>query len=166
MTGYALLFDLDMVLADWSHRLPLIQQEPPDREAFYAAMPADPPIPAGVVLYNMLITQAQIIGHAIQAGNVQGAEVPFVDVLTCRPERTREVTMQWFVDNGLLAPRAMHMREDLDVRPHHLIKLDMYRKHYDGKEEVLVLFEDNADTIKAFRDIGITVYQVCESGLN
>jgi hypothetical protein len=129
-------------------------------------MPNDPVIPAGCVLYNFLVTQAQVIGHAISLGKVEGAEVPFVDVMTCRPERTREITQQWFVNNGLLAPRRMHMREDLDTRPHHIIKLDMYRKHYDGKEEVMVLFEDNVDTIKAFRDIGITVYQVCESGLN
>ncbi len=166
MKSYVFLVDLDGVMADWSHRLPLIHQEQPDWEAFYAAMPADPVIPAGCVLFNFLVTQSQIIGHAIAAGNVHGAEVPFVDVVTCRPERTRQVTMEWFTANGLLAPRHMHMREDMDTRPHHIIKLDMYRQHYDGKEEVLVLFEDNTDTIKAFRDIGITVYQVCESGLN
>ena len=166
MKSYVFLIDLDGVLADWSHRLPLIQQEPEDREAFYAAMANDPVIPAGCVLFNMLVTQAQIIGHAISAGNVTGAEVPFVDIITCRPERTRDTTMVWFEANGLLAPRRMHMREDLDTRPHSVIKMEMYEKYYKGKEEVLVLFEDNADTIKAFRDIGITVYQVCESGLN
>ena len=42
MKSYVFLIDLDGVLADWSHRLPLIQQEPEDRESFYAAMPNDP----------------------------------------------------------------------------------------------------------------------------
>lgn len=178
MKSYVFLFDLDMVLADWTHRLPLIHitkidgdtpmdispaNDPKpiaDWDGFYAAMPRDPVIPAGCVLYNFLVTQAQIVGHAVEAAGkeLQGAEVPYVDVITCRPERTRQVTMEWFVANGLLAPRRMHMREDLDVRPHHEIKMEMYQKYYAGKEEVLCLWDDNEDTIRAFRSIGVTVY--------
>lgn len=158
--SYSFIFDLDGVIADWRHRLML------QGEAFYDAMLQDPLIPAGAVLYNMLVTQAQIIGHAVQIGKVQGAEVPFVDIMTCRPERMRMATMQWFAQSELLAPRRLLMREDLDVRDHHIIKMQMYREYYEGKEEVIIMFEDNKDTIKAFRNEGITVYQVCESPFN
>ena len=166
MKSYVFLWDIDMVLADWSHRLPHIQKEPQDWPAFYEAMPNDPVIPAGAVLLNLLITQCQILGHAVVGGNVLGAEIPFIDVITCRPERMRQTTMEWFVKNELLAPRTMHMRADLDTRPHHVIKMEMYEKFYKGKEEILVVFEDSPETIKAFRNEGITVYQVCESQLN
>jgi len=158
--SYSFIFDLDGVLSDWRHRLML------QGEHFHDAMISDPGIPAGVVLFNMLVTQAQIIGHAIQMGKVEGAEVPFVDIMTCRPERMRITTMQWMANTGLLSPRRLLMREDLDVRAHHIIKMEMYREYYRDKEEVLILFEDNADTIKAFRNEGITVYQVCESPFN
>lgn len=167
--AYVFLFDIDMVLADWRPGRKFVDCDKPDWPAYYQTLPDFPVIPAGAVLFNFLVTQSQIIGHAIQAGKgdlPEGAEIPYVDVITCRPERTREATMNWFVANALLAPRQMHMREDMDGRPHHLIKLDMYRKHYEGKEEALILFEDNADTIRAFRDIGVTVYQTCASGLN
>jgi hypothetical protein len=159
--SYVFLWDIDGVLADWNHRLMCC-----DRDEFYARMKDDPPIPAGVVIYNMLVTQAQIIGHAVQHGKLENAEIPYVDVMTCRPRSTAQITYEWFQANGLLMPRAIHMREDDDHRPHKEIKMDMYERYYKDKEEVLVLFEDNIETIKAFRDIGITVYQVCESPLH
>lgn len=164
--SYSFVFDLDGVLADWTHRLMY------DGEKFYEEMLNDPAIPAGAVLFNMLVTQAQIIGHAIQHGKevgveLQSAEVPFVDIWTCRPERTRLITQEWLGHAGLLMPRRILMRDDLDVRPHHRIKMEWYRNFYESKgEQVFLIFEDNADTIKAFRDEGITVYQTQESPLN
>lgn len=167
--GYALIFDLDGVLADWSHRRYHYgtdwSDNSPDmlasREVGNLLIPNDEPIGAGVVLFNMLITQAHIIGRAIVGSGLDDAQVPFVDILTCRPNRLREVTVKWMNDKGLLAPRALHMRADDDHRPHEVIKMEMYEKFYKGKEDVMVLFEDNERTIKAFREAGITVYQVC-----
>jgi hypothetical protein len=156
--GYVILFDIDGVLAE--------RQEFPDLDAFYAALPTMQGIPAGVVLFNLLTTQAQIVGHAIIHGKIMGAEIPFVDLITCRKESSREATMKWCDEIGMIVPRKMLMRADDDHRPHKEIKMDMYERYYKDKEEVLVLFEDNIETIKAFRDIGITVYQVCESPLH
>lgn len=154
---YAFLFDIDGVLADCSKSIH--HYNAGNIQEFHKEMAMFPIIHAGVVLYNFLVTQAQIIGHAITHGNIEGAEVPFVDLITARPERMRQTTMEWFESNGLLAPRNLHMRADDDFRDPSTIKLEIYHKHYFAKEEVLMLFEDNAETIRAFRDLGITCYQ-------
>ena len=156
MAGYAILWDLDQCIADWSHRLPL--REAGNWTDFYAEIPNDPTLP-GAVLWNLLANQARMLEQAViqKALNI---DYPVLDVLTCRPERMREATVKWFEDNGLLQPRVMHMRRDDDIRPPQEIKVEMWRKHYEGVEEVLALFEDNADTIEAFREIGITCYHV------
>ena len=160
MRSYVILFDVDSVLSDWNHRRHHYD-DPATHELGNELLPNDDPIPAGVVLYNMLLTQAQIISHAIVHANMKDAEIPYVDVITCRPERMRQATMEWFVKNGLLAPRSLHMRDDLDTRPHAEIKWEMYETYYKGKEECLVLFEDNPETTQYFRERGVTVYQVC-----
>ena len=177
--NYVILFDLDGVIADWSHRLPYIQlnkldadtpidlspaNDPKpyaDWDAFYAAMPDDPIIEAGATLYNLLATQCLVLGHAIREKQIE-ADTPFIDLISCRPEKMRQVTLDWLNKNELIMPRNLHLRADNDDRPHWRIKLDMYEQFYEGRETVLVVFEDNAETIAAFRGMGITCYQVCD----
>jgi hypothetical protein len=141
MKSYVIAFEIDGVLAD------------KDGNA----------IPSGVVLYNMLVTQAQIMGHALQhmekeGVDTEGGEIPFVDVITYRPDSRMDETAQWFHDNGLLPPRSIHARMDLDIRPAHEVKMAMYDGIYQGKEEMLGVFEADADTVKAFRDRGVACY--------
>lgn len=176
MTSYVLLFDIDGCIADWSHRLhhieitkiegnqpidirPIMDPKPyADWDAFYAAMPDDPVLP-GATIWNLLANQAAMIQKAVIA-KALNIEYPVCDILTCRPEKMRAVTVDWLERNGLMLPRALHMRADDDNRPHHEIKLEMYRQHYAGKEEVLAFYDDNADTIAAFKALGITCYHV------
>ena len=166
MSAYAIIFDLDGCLADWSHRLHYIEIKGPvmdpkpnaDWDAFYDAMPDDPVLP-GAVLYNLLVNQSRFLQRQVALGK-GSFDVPVVDILTCRPEKMRAVTESWFERNGLLKPRAMHMRADDDDRPHAEIKLEMYRQHYLGKEEVIAVFDDNPDIIAAFRSAGVMAYHV------
>ena len=180
MNAYALIFDIDGCIADWSHRLHYIRDfevkgmralgglqvnqdrwyplPNPDLDAFYAAMPDDPVLP-GAVIYNLLVNQSRYLHRQVSLGKVS-AEWPAVDVISCRPEKTRAVTVEWFERNGLLQPRAMHMRADDDDRPHAEIKLEIYKEFYLGREEVVALFDDNAETIAAFREVGVPCYQV------
>ena len=163
--SYCILWDLDGCIADWSHRLHYInngetfpQQKRENIDAFYAAMPDDPVMP-GAAIWNLLANQAAMIQKAVIA-KALNVDYPVCDILTCRPEKMRAVTLDWFERNGLMLPRALHMRADDDNRPHHEIKLEMYRQHYAGKEEVLAFYDDNADTIAAFKALGITCYHV------
>lgn len=154
--GYVIALDLDGVLADCSGSMHHYDNS--NLQLFHEEMPDFPVIPSGVVIYNFFVTQAQIIAHAIKLGNVENAEIPCVDIWTARPERLRKMTVEWFEKNGLLAPRKMLMREDLDMRDHGTIKLEFYKKHYKGKEELLCLFDDNNETINKFRSEGLTCY--------
>lgn len=154
MAGYVIAFDIDGVLADWSHRVGNMKTDP---EAFYEAMPRDPTLP-GAVLWNLLANQAAMLQKAIQERQLD-IDWPALDILTCRPEKMRSVTLEWFERNGLMLPRAMHMRADDDDRLHSEIKLEMYRNHYEGKEEVVGLFDDNTETVEIFRGVGVPCYQ-------
>lgn len=153
LKSYAILFDLDGVIADWRRRLQ--HRDNGDWETFYKEMPYDELLPAGAVVYNLMATQCRILGHAIHEKGLD-ADVPMVDIVTCRPEKMRSVTVAWLVSNGLVMPRNLHMRPDDDERPHHEIKADMYRQFYQKRgESVLVLFEDNTETIEAFEKLGV-----------
>lgn len=157
---YAIAFDLDGVIADWSHRLPLIQPTNgmvSDWHSFYEAMPDDPTLP-GAVVYNLLANQSAMIQQAVIA-KALNIDIPCVDVLTCRPEKMRAVTLEWFERNGLMLPRAMHMRADDDDRPHAEIKVEMWRQHYES-DELLGIFEDNAAAIAAFKELGVATFHV------
>ena len=159
MRAYAFLFDLDGVIADWRPRLK--HRDAGDWDTFYKEMPYDEVLPAGAVTYNLMATQCRILGHAIREKGLD-ADAPMVDIVTCRPEKMRAVTITWLASNGLIMPRNLHMRPDDDERPHHEIKLDMYRQFYEGKEAVMALFEDNLDIIQAFEAIGITCVHMRE----
>jgi hypothetical protein len=124
-------------------------------------------IPSGVVLYNMLVTQAQIMGHALQhmekeGADLEGGEIPFVDVVTYRPDSRGDETVQWFLDNGLLPPRNIHTRINHDIRPVQEVKMMLYDAIYQGKEEVLAAFDADPETAKAFRDRGVACYMAGE----
>lgn len=161
---YVLLFDIDGVLADWSHRLHFIKRQNwqdiflPDWDAFYAAMPDDPVLP-GAIIYNLLVGQSRFLHRQVSLGKA-ACEYPVVDCVTCRPEKMRCVTVDWFERNGLLQPRVIHMRRDDDMRPHHEIKVEIWKKHYERVETVLAIFDDNAETIAAFKELGVTAYHV------
>jgi hypothetical protein len=158
LKSYAILFDLDGTIIDIGHRLKHLRKPVPDWDAFYAAADSDDLIPGGAVIYNLIATQARMLGHAIKEGG-HDAEIPFVDIITWRPERMRPQTIAWLATCGLIMPRALHMRADDDNRHGEAVKLDMFERHYDGKENVLAVFEDNPLVIRVFREIGIHCYQ-------
>jgi len=135
--SYAIIFEIDGVLMDSKGEA----------------------IPSGVVLFNMLVTQAQIIGHALREDDGDH-EIPYVDIVTNRPERDRSKMIEWCNGIGMLEPRAIHMREDLDMRPPHIIKQESSQNIYAGKgEEVLMRFESDPDTVEAFTSLGVSCYQ-------
>ncbi|CAK0755435.1 conserved hypothetical protein [Gammaproteobacteria bacterium] len=156
MHSYVIVWDLDGCIADWAHRVPLLEAK--DYDAFYAAMSKDEPIAAGAVIYNLLATQSMVLGHAIQEAKLE-ADIPFVDIITCRPEHVRHKTEKWMEDNGIIAPRSMHMRANNDNRPHVEIKMEIYRKRY-REGEVLAVFDDSPEIVEAWRKAGVACYQV------
>lgn len=81
---------------------------------------------------------------------------------TGRSEDSRSVTQAWLDEHmGLEAP--LFMRADGDARPDAVVKLELFdrfiRDHYD----VLCVFEDLSPVVKAWRSIGLAVFQVAKT---
>ncbi len=117
------VFDLDNTLADTAHRQRFLESRPRDWDAFFAAAPADPPIPEGVALA------------------LERAEDCEVVYLTGRPERCRRDTLAWLAAHGL-PDGHVHMRRNDDRRPARRTKLETLRR-LARTREIRVLVDDD-----------------------
>ena len=135
-----IVFDIDGTLADCTHRLHHIQKSPKDWDAFFSGCREDSPI-----LEATTVCQSLYMGHH---------EIEF---WTGRPERTRDKTLEWLaVYVGWWArTRPLLMRGDNDRRPDTVIKME-----YIGNDPPDLIFEDRKRVVSAYRERGLTVYQV------
>ncbi|MDQ1684174.1 MAG: hypothetical protein QOC82_911 [Frankiaceae bacterium] len=120
------IVDLDGVLADVRGRLGHIESGRKDWDAFFAAIPADPPLAEGFAVVERLRAD----GHEIV-------------VVTGRPERTRADTEQWLERNGLPRVRVL-MRRDGDRRPARQVKRGIVRRLAAGRTIAVVVDDDPA----------------------
>lgn len=134
------VFDLDGVLADCTHRLPHIQKQPKDWDAFFAACKDDEVIEAG-----------QMILYAL--GENAGCEI---EIWTGRPMTTFEATRNWLHKHLLAGHLLTRMRDPNDRRPDHILKeewLHECRRYPD------LVFEDRQRVVDMWRRNGVPVYQ-------
>ncbi|MEU6808080.1 HAD family acid phosphatase [Streptomyces sp. NPDC046831] len=117
------VFDLDNTLADTAHRQRFLERRPRDWDAFFAAAPADPPIPEGVRLARDSAGECEVV------------------YLTGRPERYRQDTLDWLAAHGLPGGR-LHMRRDHDRRPARRTKLETLRRLARNREIRVVVDDD------------------------
>ncbi len=139
------IFDIDGTVADITHRLRHVRQDPPDYEAFLdpAALALDRPI-----------TPVITVLHAMQA------LMPVV-MVSGRPERTREATEAWLTQNHI-RPHALYMRRDDDRRPDWLVKQEiMWQLLFDYLVPIIV-FDDRANVVAMWRRHGIKVAAMAE----
>ncbi len=134
------VFDLDGTLADVRHRLRHIAHRPKDWDAFFAAAPADPPLPTGV---------------ALARESARDCEVVYV---TGRPERCRADTEDWLRRHDLPAGR-LSMRRSGDRRPARLAKLELLRRLSRGRT-VAVVVDDDEQVCDAYEAAGYRVLRV------
>ncbi|MEV4338899.1 hypothetical protein [Streptomyces sp. NPDC049590] len=131
------VFDLDNTLAGIAHRQHFLERRPRDWEGFFAAAPADPPLPEGVALA------------------VQSARACEVVYLTGRPERYRRDTLDWLAAHGLPEGRVF-MRGGADRRPARRTKLEILRR-LARDHEVQVLVDDDELVCDDAERAGFTV---------
>jgi phosphoglycolate phosphatase-like HAD superfamily hydrolase len=117
------VFDLDNTLADTAHRQRFLERRPRDWDAFFAAAPADPPLPRGVALARRSAEECEIV------------------YLTGRPERCRRDTLDWLAAHAL-PEGPVHMRREGDRRPARHTKLEILRR-LARTREVRVLVDDD-----------------------
>jgi hypothetical protein len=133
---YAVL-DIDATLADVRHRLHHLARRPKNWDAFFAAAPADRPLPEGVEIVKTLATDHEIV------------------YLTGRPERTRRDTEKWLARYGLPGGRLL-MRHDGDRRPSATMKLGRLRR-LAAERPVAILVDDDVAVCTAAEAAGFTV---------
>ena len=98
-----IVFDLDGVLADARHREHHVRGPQRDWGAFFAQIPADPPLEAGRLRLVEALQESTVV------------------LLSGRPESTRQVTLTWLHDHGFPA-LPVHLRPDGDRRPARIFK--------------------------------------------
>jgi len=128
------VFDIDGVLADVRHRLPLLERRPKDWAGFFAAAPDDPPLAAGIALARELSSAYKFV------------------YLTGRPERCRTDTLTWLARQRLPSGRLI-MRADGDRRPARMVKpllVDELARH----AVIAVVVDDDVEVCAALRSAG------------
>lgn len=128
------IVDIDGVVADVRHRLHHVQGRPKDWDAFFAAIPDDPPLADGLALVRELAAAYDVV------------------YVTGRPEQTRADTMRWLERHGLPDGRLV-MRRPRDRRPARLTKPELVRALAEGRE-VAVVVDDDAEVCAAMRSAG------------
>lgn len=89
---------------------------------------------------------------------VEKAEIIF---MSGREDSVKEMTGDWLLENGL--PRThLHMRKTGDFRKDVIVKKEMYKEHIEGKYNVRFVLDDRNQTVKGWRELGLTCLQVAE----
>lgn len=145
MSKNIILVDIDHTLSAAWHRDPMIGGCG-GWDAYHAASKNDEPIHDVMSLTNALHKSGwTIIG------------------LTARPEKWRNLTMQWLVRRGITMDELL-MRPDEAFHPAPEIKVQLATDKFGGteqlKNQVAFLLEDREDVCEAFHQLGITTLQV------
>lgn len=143
------LFDIDGTLSDTRWRVPILRDGSPRRwDRFFAAAADDPPI-AGTL-------------HVLHALIRSGAECR---LHTGRPERYRKLTVNWLHRHTSYPPAFWH--PILQMRPDHDFTVDVNLKlkwleawPEDDRKRFVAAFEDRPEIVAAYRQIGLTVFDL------
>ena len=99
------------------------------------------PDPAAATIYNMVATQARVLGHAIREAKLEDA-TPFVDIFTDKPESDRIKIMDWLRTNDIDAPRKLRLGLDPI-----------------GDDRVLAVFDNVPERIAIWRGAGAMCFE-------
>lgn len=134
----AFVFDLDGILADCSHRLPLL----PDYDAFFAACDKDKPI-------LPVIKTALALAIACDIWIVSG-----------RSEVAREDTERWLELNRLKPEWLKFMRKKGDHRPDNEVKQEWLSLLPDeDRKRIVAVFDDRDRVVDMWRRNGLKCFQ-------
>ena len=136
------LVDIDHTLSNAWWRDSLIG----DWDAYHAVSGQDNPLQDVITMVNALHRCGRsIIG------------------LTARPEKWRQLTMEWLVKHFVSMDELL-MRSDDDFRPAPEVKvalaLERFKDESNLRNQVALVLDDREDVIEAFRALGVTALQV------
>lgn len=149
----AIIMDIDGTLANAEHRIHLLpaRRRPEDRttpdeawQQFFAAAKDDVVNPEIRELNNAMFKA--------------GYEIA---ICTGRPERDRQTTIDWLIDNDIRFHRLL-MRAHDDHRPDTEVKREMLDEVRREGRNVLFAVEDRKSVVGMWREAGIRCLQVCD----
>lgn len=148
-----IVFDIDGVLADCSHRLHYIQGENKDYDKFYSdeEIMKDKPIPhIGAIM------------GAYDSFNEYCAEESEVHriIISGRNEKCRQATIKWLKEkhHTFVDEDELFLRPKNDYRPAHEVKEDLIKK-YVGFENILFAFDDDEKVNEMYKKHGVMCYK-------
>jgi hypothetical protein len=141
VTGPAVVFDLDGVLADAAARQHFIKGPRPDWESFFSASSEDPLIEEMATLLGLLSSDLAIV------------------LLTARPARTGLVTVDWLARYDLRWDLLV-MRCAGDHRPAQGFKQDAVRELRARGLDLKLCVEDDLRNVEMFRAEGLTALYI------
>lgn len=149
-----IIFDIDGVLADCSHRLKYIKGEKKDYDKFYSydEVLKDKVIEGGKQALESL--------RALESLELALDSMEYVDIafVSARNEKCREATADWVASNFDGSYDRILMRSKNDWRPAHQVKEDLIKKHI-GFENVLFAFDDDDKINEMYAKHGVMCYK-------
>ncbi len=127
-------FDIDGVLADARHREHHLARRPKDWEGFFAEARQDEPIAAG----------RQALLDALEGETVV--------LISGRPERLRQATVDWLAEHGFPQVQVF-LRRDIDHRPASVVKAEMLAG-LGGPLKVSQVRDDDPAVVAALQSLG------------
>ena len=137
-----IICDLDGTMCNIDHRLHFVQGEKKDWDSFFNNMMSDTP-------------REEVKSEVISA-RLDGCKIIFV---SARPEKYREVTMEWLRYHVGLEEYSLIMRENGDSRPDTVVKAEIYDK-YLKHLTILKIYDDRPSVIRMWREKGLNVIDV------
>tara|TARA_B100000902_G_scaffold247676_1_gene234355 strand:- start:893 stop:1369 length:477 start_codon:yes stop_codon:yes gene_type:complete len=125
------IFDLDGVISDASHRQHYLRDEEKDWNGFFSACIEDPPIISGVKLINLLNESHKTI------------------ILTARPDSVQSETIDWLRKHGVVWD-ALIMRSNDDHQQSSKMKLSALNQIIDAGYVPILVFDDDPKNINMF----------------
>lgn len=131
------VFDIDGVLADASHRQHHLRKSPKDWKSFFKDAALDPIINEGLTLLQRARENAKVV------------------LITGRPQNLESATFEWMRQSGIPDIPVM-FRSVIDHRPGKLVKAD-HLVSLGGPRKVSVIYEDDEDTAAYLSRVGYNV---------
>ena len=146
-----IIFDIDGVLADCSHRLHYLKDKNYDK--FYS----DEEIMKDKPIYD-------IMSIFIGLGNLNeynmGSNKTINIFISARNERCKKSTIQWLRDklDIYIDEDEIYLRSENDYRPAHEVKEDLIKKHI-GFKNILLAFDDDDQVNEMYKKHGVMCYK-------
>lgn len=82
--------------------------------------------------------------------------------VSARFEAARRDTTEWLDRHVALSSHELYMRPDGDRRPDQVVKVELYTRLIEPQYRIMAVFDDRARVVAAWRDLGLTVFQVAD----